>query len=48
MNLDFHVITPAGPVHICSLVAGKAIIPPGPPVPPPAPAGAPAQPTPGK
>jgi hypothetical protein len=49
MNLDFHVITPAGSVYICSLVDRKCsfILQPV-QVPPLAPAAAPAQPAPGR
>lgn len=33
MDLDFHVITPAGPRYICSKVGGRAVIPPPPAAP---------------
>jgi hypothetical protein len=49
MDLDFHVITPAGSVYICSLVGRRCTFTPQVPQPSqPAPAVAPAQPEPGK
>jgi hypothetical protein len=42
--MDFHALTPAGAVHILSLVDGKVIIPPAPPVPEPVASGSPESP----